>query len=175
LAGGLNTYTYADNNPVGSVDPLGLQTRSIPIPWPPIFIPGTPENREAAGKLDQACRDGIKILGRFQIVKISSATDASSQTEEREQLDLFSGTPTSPQGPDEDEIEAMSRSGQEIDPADRGGELTRAGRALQKHGGRPDSAFPGPSGNAQQMNQAGQRTLDGILRNPGSHVRGGAE
>ena len=46
--------------------------------------------------------------------------------------------------------------------ADRGG-LTRAGRALAKHGGRPGSAFPNPTGNPASINQQGQRMLDEIL------------
>lgn len=51
--------------------------------------------------------------------------------------------------------------------ADRGG-LTAAGRALQKHGGRPGSAFPAARGNPAQINQAGQGIVDDILANPGS-------
>lgn len=50
---------------------------------------------------------------------------------------------------------------------DRGG-LTAAGRALQKHGGRPSSAFPAARGNPAQINQARQNIVDDILNASGS-------
>jgi hypothetical protein len=56
---------------------------------------------------------------------------------------------------------ALSKAGQ---AADRGG-LTRAGRALAKHGGREGSVFPRPTGNPTAINQQGQTVLDDILGN----------
>jgi RHS repeat-associated protein len=51
---------------------------------------------------------------------------------------------------------------------DKGG-LTKAGRALQKHGDRPGSAFERPPSNSpKSLNSAGQRTVDDILKNPRS-------
>lgn len=50
--------------------------------------------------------------------------------------------------------------------ADRNG-LTRAGRALQKHGDRPGSAFPDVSGHGN-LNATGQNIVDDILTTPGS-------
>lgn len=52
---------------------------------------------------------------------------------------------------------------------DRGG-LTRAGRGLQKHGGRSDSVFPKPSGNVSQINAQGQQMLEDILNSPDNEV-----
>jgi hypothetical protein len=46
--------------------------------------------------------------------------------------------------------------------------LTRAGRALDKHGGRPGSIFPKPVGNAAAKNSQGQFHLDDILTHPKS-------
>ncbi len=48
--------------------------------------------------------------------------------------------------------------------------LTRAGRGLQKHGGRSDSIFPKPSGNITQINAQGQEMLENILNTPNNEV-----
>ncbi len=55
--------------------------------------------------------------------------------------------------------------------ADKGG-LTKAGRALQKHGDRPGTAFNRPASNsARALNPAGQEVVDELLTNPGSQFR----
>ena len=71
----------------------------------------------------------------------------------------------SPEIPDPD-------SGNDLDPADRGGELTKSGRALQKHGSRPGSAFPPAKGNAEGKNKQGQGVLEGITNDPESTKEG---
>jgi filamentous hemagglutinin len=48
------------------------------------------------------------------------------------------------------------------------GDLTAAGRALQKHGGRPGSAFPAARSTPGEINKAGQAVVDEILTAPGS-------
>jgi hypothetical protein len=48
---------------------------------------------------------------------------------------------------------------------DRGG-LTRAGRALAKHGGRPGSAFPAPTGAPAAVNRQAQTIVEEILTDP---------
>lgn len=60
-------------------------------------------------------------------------------------------------------VSALARAGQ---VADRGG-LTRAGRALAKHGGRQGSVFPQPRGNPAAINQQGRAALDEIMGNVG--------
>ncbi|MBJ7450351.1 MAG: RHS repeat-associated core domain-containing protein, partial [Parachlamydiales bacterium] len=60
----------------------------------------------------------------------------------------------------------MSKSGKSLD---RGG-LTRAGRALDKHGNRPGSPFPKAVGNHISKNKQGQFHLDDILTNPNSNI-----
>jgi hypothetical protein len=57
-------------------------------------------------------------------------------------------------------------SGNEPDPADKSGELTRSGRNLQKHGSRSGSAFPPATGNAESKNKQGQEVLEGIVNDP---------
>ena len=50
--GGINLFLYAEENPINHIDPLGLQGSTtfpgtgIPIPIVPVFIPGTPENKQ---------------------------------------------------------------------------------------------------------------------------------
>jgi uncharacterized protein RhaS with RHS repeats len=67
----------------------------------------------------------------------------------------------SPETPDPD-------SGNDPDPADKSGKLTKSGRALQKHGSRPGSAFPPATGNAEEKNRQGQGVLEDITNNPDS-------
>ena len=49
--------------------------------------------------------------------------------------------------------------------ADKGA-LTKVGRALQKHGSRPNSVFPKATGNPASMNAQGEAVLRNILTNP---------
>jgi RHS repeat-associated protein len=73
---GPSLYAYANSSPAMKADPEGLQSPSIPIPGtpgiapiPPVFIPGTPENRKwtdqaiggAQGLIDQI----IKLCRKF--------------------------------------------------------------------------------------------------------------
>jgi len=53
---------------------------------------------------------------------------------------------------------------------DRGGLLTRAGRALQKHGERTVTAFPKPKGNEAALNKTAQDIVDDILTHPSSKI-----
>jgi RHS repeat-associated protein len=60
------------------------------------------------------------------------------------------------------DLDVLSKIGQTLD---RKG-LTKAGRALQKHGGRPGTVFPKPNGNIKRINQHGQDIVDNILTHP---------
>ncbi|MEQ1508516.1 MAG: hypothetical protein ABMB14_40165, partial [Myxococcota bacterium] len=76
-------------------------------------------------------------------------------------------------------LDELAESGKEIDLADKRGEYTRAGRALQKHGSREGSVFPSASGSKQLANQEGQDQLEDILTHPEGTVtelgRGGVQ
>jgi RHS repeat-associated protein len=50
------------------------------------------------------------------------------------------------------------------------GALTKAGRALAKHGNRLGSAFPRPQGSPSDINRLGQEIVDDILTSPGSTI-----
>ena len=49
---------------------------------------------------------------------------------------------------------------------DKGGELTKAGRALEKHGSRPGSIYPRATGNVANKNALGNKILESILKDP---------
>ena len=63
-------------------------------------------------------------------------------------------------------INRLLASGAELDPADAGGQLTRAGRAYAKAG----EVFGPTSGGPAAINEAGQSALEGILTNPATTV-----
>ena len=50
------------------------------------------------------------------------------------------------------------------------GALTKAGRALVKHGYREESVFPKPTGNPAQINEHGQKILETILNHPEKEI-----
>jgi hypothetical protein len=61
-------YAYAKSSPTEKVDPEGQQTGiSLPrpgfTPLPPIFIPGTPENRKWTG---QAIKSAQELIAKIQ-------------------------------------------------------------------------------------------------------------
>ncbi|BCQ28286.1 hemagglutinin repeat-containing protein (plasmid) [Caballeronia sp. NK8] len=67
-------------------------------------------------------------------------------------------------------IDDLSDSAKVPDPSDKSGELSAAGRGLQKHGSREDSAFPAAKGNPTAINEQGQKIVDDILNDPGRTV-----
>ncbi|MBX8547547.1 hemagglutinin repeat-containing protein [Pseudomonas cichorii] len=67
-------------------------------------------------------------------------------------------------------IDELSNAGKVLDPADKSGQLSLAGRALQKHGSREGSAFPSVKGSPSEINAQGQKIADEILNNPASTV-----
>lgn len=64
-------------------------------------------------------------------------------------------------------FQRMLKAGGAIDKSD----LTKAGRALQKHGSRPGSVFPQATGNPAAINQQGQRVLQEILSSPSQSIK----
>jgi len=67
-------------------------------------------------------------------------------------------------------IDELSDGAKHIDPASKKGDLTLAGRALQKHGSREGSAFPSAKGNPSAINEQGQKIVDSILNDPNKSV-----
>lgn len=63
-------------------------------------------------------------------------------------------------------VDELSNGAKQMDPASKKGDLTLAGRALQKHGSREGSAFPSAKGNPSAINEQGQKIVDSILNDP---------
>jgi len=63
-------------------------------------------------------------------------------------------------------IKKLAEAGKVMDRA----ELTKAGRALAKHGGRKVTVFPKPKGPPSQINQQGQAILESILNDSRSKI-----
>ena len=64
------------------------------------------------------------------------------------------------------DAESLLVNANKLDPADAGGLLTKAGRALTKHNptSRPGSVFPIPTGNPQAINELANKVASEILR-----------
>ncbi|MBU9252849.1 hypothetical protein [Burkholderia multivorans] len=67
-------------------------------------------------------------------------------------------------------ISDLSDAAKVPDESDKSGQLSAAGRALQKHGWRTDSAFPTAKGNPAAINEQEQKIVDSILNDPGRTV-----
>lgn len=63
-------------------------------------------------------------------------------------------------------LDTLSKAGEVMDR----GSLTKAGRGLDKHGGRPGGDFPKATGNPAAKNAQGQYHLDDILTHPDSTI-----
>jgi len=66
-------------------------------------------------------------------------------------------------------ITALVKAGNVIDLVG-GGQLTKAGRGLAKHGGRLGSLFPAAKGNPSQINQQGESIVREIVSHPNKVV-----
>ncbi|MDK9362271.1 hemagglutinin repeat-containing protein [Lelliottia wanjuensis] len=86
-----------------------------------------------------------------------SGRDADQKTTTEEQVGKWS-------------VDELSDGAKHIDPASKNGDLTLAGRALQKHGSREGSAFPSAKGNPSAINEQGQKIVDSILNDPNKSV-----
>ena len=67
-------------------------------------------------------------------------------------------------------IDDLSNAGKLLDPADKSGQLSLAGRALQKYGSREGIAFPSVKGSPSEINAQGQKIAGEILSNPATTV-----
>ncbi len=90
----------------------------------------------------------------------SSSESGNSSTEK-----IKSGEAGDTKIPSDAEIEEMA---ERIDPVDKGKKLTKAGRSLSKHNSdkRSGSTIPKPNGDQADLNEAGKKLVDSILKDP---------
>jgi RHS repeat-associated protein len=173
----LHKYVYANANPVSYVDYSGYFSFSINeavvvnvlagilasmVFTPPVLSPTNSQDTEAYDPSTQRFLLEM-MLGSISLRAIPNLAYSIEQKALVSLDNLAAGTPrTFASGflP----LDALSRAARVLD---RGGLLTRAGRALQKHANRAGSAFPLPKGNEVVLNRTGQDIVDDILTDPG--------
>ncbi len=166
--GGLNWYAYAEGNPVSALDPFGLA--SIDAGGGYSFLDGVQDTLGAAGLAPAV---GFFADATNTVIGLTRAAfgdrswgdvgfDAAAMIPAGGQL--ATSARFGKRGLNAAKsIDQLSEAGKVID---KGGQLTKAGRAAQKHGGRSSSAFPPTKGNPSAINSQGQDTLDDILTSP---------
>ncbi|MFN2637433.1 MAG: RHS repeat-associated core domain-containing protein [Gemmatimonadaceae bacterium] len=148
LAGGLNLYGFADGDPVNFSDPLGL----CPNPMAGGF-----------GSLQcflQDAWEGGKIAASNAWQSYSKWRDQNAANCDVQCIAMGWSDGMAVVGGLEGLAESAARA--------EAGELSAAGRALEKHGSRTGSVFPRAVGNAGAKNAAGQSIVEDILTAPGS-------
>lgn len=122
-----------------------------------------------AVKLLQAIKQGPKAVARV----LRSAFKSPTKTPSKSVDDVAGSEFDSPLRMSEQAFEAAKKFGNSsidelLDAGDIIGKngLSDVGRALQKHGSRPGSAFPKAKGNPTAINEQGRNVLESLLKNP---------
>ena len=136
LSGGINVYGYGYGNPLAYADPDGL----VPLVLTPCVT--SPQGAMACAALIGATATAVANA-------CSNAVSAINDWMFSDGGEKPANTPDPASGSDSDR-----------------GDLTKAGRAQQKHGDRAGSAFDPARGTAKDKNEQGQRTLDSIVKSP---------
>ncbi len=173
---------------------------AVPMPPPPIAGSNTGEavneaNQTIASAVDKKLKEMGESIDKatqcsFGRVCSSDYVDGENQPNiskdltDSEKAELGGSGTGTPGGHDpEDEqnarnnnhigkwsVDELSNGAKYTDPASKKGDLTLAGRALQKHGSRPGSIFPEAKGNPSAINEQGQKIVDSILNDPNKKV-----
>jgi RHS repeat-associated protein len=151
-----NLYAYTDNDPVNGTDPSG-QYECVPQP-------GGGEHCTTHGFFDTISLFIHSVLHSESMTPAGEGSGAAPDAapEDKEKDDAKPPLPS---------VDDHASAGEQLDPADRGGELTKSGRALHKHGSRGDPNFPEATGDAESKNQQGQEVLLDIITDPKGTVR----
>ncbi len=141
-----NRYSYTLNDPVNEIDPDG---NALPVALAACAANAACVTLTAAG-IALAVKTGGDIV---DTLKNDSSGSGATESE-------------GPRSLTDSEKTTLSEAGKEQDKGGR----TKAGRAAEKHGSRPGSAFPPTTGDAESINEQGQGTLEGILEDEGSTI-----
>lgn len=170
-AGGINLYGFVGNSPLIWIDPYGLLWTDYIPDWvddvgtacagfaDEVTWGATDFVREKLGWNETVDKDSLTYKG------VNNATMAASMITP---VGIAKGAGKTALKQTAKNLDKLSDAGKALD---KGGELTKAGRAAQKHGSRPGSAFPPTKGNPTSINQQGQDLLDDILTSPGQTAK----
>ena len=170
--GGVNLQQFVYNSPLNYVDPNGLTGWELNNPNTPYMNPGysspTMQVVEVAGTIASIFIEPLDWVMTGKEIYDDPANPWSyaglvpfvPSAAGKAGKKLISSCPTTAAKT----VDELSQAGKAVD---KGGQLTKAGRSAQKHGSRPDSAFPPVKGNPAEINQQGQHILDDILTSPG--------
>jgi filamentous hemagglutinin len=172
----LNLYAYAHHNPLNYKDPDGNSVFKAASFTYKMIVQGA-----KAADLVSGIVDDVKTLTSAEsslLEKVAAGVSLATGIDSKDlknAMKVAEGAKETAQAARKvdnvGEAKGAARSVDELSHAatvaDRG-DLTAAGRALQKHGGREGSAFPAAKGNPLSVNQQGQHVVDDILTSPGS-------
>ena len=157
----------------------------VPVP-PPVAVPNASINGAGGNEAWDADDGSDPNKSREDNARKPNVAKDLTDEDKAELGGAGSGTPGG-HGPEDEEnarkndsnndnrigkwsFEELSDGAKHTDPASKKGDLTLAGRALQKHGSREGSAFPSAKGNPSAINEQGQKIVDSILSDPNKSV-----
>jgi RHS repeat-associated protein len=166
LEGGWNRFGYVGGDPLGFADDEGLQRRSA---TPSVSYAQSLINAPGVNLIGQILRYQPNCSYSYASVPGYGYTPSNISQLQGILQRLQSGNScvSGSSGAVIYDVDALARA---AGAPDRNG-LTRAGRALDKHGAGQrslNSPFPAPRGGPQQKNADGQFQVEDILTHPGS-------
>ncbi len=176
-----NLYRYVGNEATTLIDPVGLEPWTSLGGWNPWCVPPFSWGISLATGVVSADDRGLELDRARRTAIRERAINNPTEENVRAALESYRAT----QG-EVDRMATAAEIGVEYNAAALGGGylpagrtaeaafsaagramdrngLTKAGRAIQKHGDRAGSVFPKSTGSAAARNAMGQEVLDGII------------